>query len=122
MWKSSVPYATLLVLGKSLAFGSARRGTNGKAPMPEAVAVTLYPSHGHFGAFGYGVTAASFLWTNSSHTLCAQVFHGGLPQQNGWVPCNTILSLMSSRGSGNEGHWVSGGRTQSWTSLHKYGS
>ena len=93
-----------------------------EVPVPGTVAVTLHPSHGHFAAFGHCVTAGCLPGTKSSHTVCDQVLHGRLPQQNGLGTSNTILAFASCRGSRNEGKWVSGGHPQRWTSPLRYGS
>lgn len=81
--------------------------------MLEAMAVTPHPSHGHFAAFGHCAIAASLLWTNDSHTVYDQVFHGRLPQQNDLGPSDTILSSTSLRSSRDEGRWVIGDYTPS---------
>lgn len=83
MCKSSVPYATVLVLDKSLALRVSGWLQMMEAPVLEAVAVPPHSSHGLFAAFGHGVTAASLLRTNGSHIACGQVFYGRLPQQSG---------------------------------------
>lgn len=90
--------------------------------MPETVAVTLHPFHGHFAAFGYCVTVDPLPGTNSSHTVCDEVLRGRLPQRNALGTSNTILSFMPCRGSRKEGKWISRGHTQSWTSLLRCGS